>query len=443
MSFVLFALLVVFSGACKGPPKVIQPNVQAGTERQNGDDQVLEPAKPQPGAKGPRDPSLLWPSTQTLKLDGSTSAARQVRAVWITHHVYEDQSFDADAIASQLAAATFNTAYVAVYSGGTPKWDSQSYREAGGKVDKSDNLLRLVEALRRRKIIVGAWFEYGLALYPRNHEIAVAHPDWLQRTKEGATGGNEPQVFLSPTHPKVMALMQAMVQELAEMDIFNEIQLDRLRYTRESSEGREFGYEAVALEKYRATQKSTATPNKDDPSWVRFRETEVNALVKACYEAIKAASPTTLVSIAPVGHYGIQQHAQRWTDWIAGGYIDAIAIQVYNLGLAAFQNHLERQLQELEASLTQQFKNRLIIGIRAQDDDDSLQSFGSIDYLAKKGLFNTAFWAFHKFNGSSAYGIDDDVKLLKNPAARSETQQFASFRGWQNRPIHPFIEGLD
>lgn len=419
---ILLLFVVFLATSCKGPPKGIERIPATGEKRKQP-----EVTTPNEGDQTRKSPAF-HPSSQTLSFSDPVDDGRHIRATWVTHHVFEAKGFDPNATAKNLAAAGFNTIYVAVYASGKPKWASAAYKAAGGVAERSEPLFAFVEALRQEKLHVAAWFEYGLALYPLNHPIALAHPSWLQQTVGGATQGNEPQRFLSPSHPEVHSLMAAMVTELAEFELFNEIQLDRLRYTRNSSEGREFGYEAVALQKFKNQTNTTLTPTKDDAAWVRFREKEVNAIVKTCYDAIKKVSPHILVSIAPVGHYGIRQHLQRWTDWIIEESIDSITIQVYNTDINAFKGHLDRQINELNAAQSVSFKSRLVIGLRAHDSDDATQTQASLEYMSTHGLHNVSLWAYHQFNPPS-FGIDDDLFVLKAQTKKS----------WNTVPAHPFI----
>lgn len=392
----------------------------------------LAPIKPQ----DPPKTEGLKTIDQTLAATPSTSANKAIQGVWVTHQAFEAmQGKDFSEFADSIVAAGFNVVYLSVYGGGIPKWDSKAFKAAGGMAEESPNLLSLVKELQGRGVSISAWFEYGLALYPKNHPIVGTHPDWIQRQRDGSVEGNETHVFMSPSHPKVKALLAEMVTELAELGIYNEIQLDRLRYTRASSKGREFGYEEVAQERFKQNFGKEPPADVNDSDWVTFREAEVNELVKHLYNTIKTADPNLLVSIAPVGHYGIRQHLQRWTDWLKGSYMDYVVIQVYNTATTAFQNHLDLHLAELETHGLIHQKARVAIGIRAKENNDAAQTVASIDYLQAKGFKNSVLWAYH-FYEKSKVAIADDLEML----AGGEKSATSS---WQKAPSHPFFQKLD
>jgi uncharacterized lipoprotein YddW (UPF0748 family) len=136
-------------------------------------------------------------------------------------------------------------------------------------------------------------------------------------------------VFLSPGSQPAVKLMEDMLAELAANYDFDDIQLDRFRWTRKSAEGREFGYESDTAEAFRKKTGRVPPEDKNDTEWVVFREELVNQAVERCYRRIKAIRPEVVVSVAPVGYYGVAQSMQRWGPWLEGGYIDLVIPQIY------------------------------------------------------------------------------------------------------------------
>ncbi|NRA65862.1 MAG: family 10 glycosylhydrolase [Pseudobacteriovorax sp.] len=436
---VSMGIVLSLSASCKTQP-------EDSTRRTPGVKIEPKPSpdvKPNPTPQPNDDPTNPGDSKprRFLDFDADIDEGSHIRATWIPHHYYSDPRFDPDKALEEIKRARFNTIYISVYNQGEARWNSSAFKRAGGVAATDKTLFDFVEKLKAAGVRVAAWFEYGLALYPSNHPIAVNHPDWLQRDMAGEIQGNETQVFMSPSHPKVVELLSDMVAEITKLGIFDEIQLDRFRYTRMTSEGREFGYEAVTADLYQKRFKQSPPTDKNEAGWVQFREERVNDLVKSCYKAIKNTDEAMLVSIAPVGHYGIRQHMQRWSAWLKEGAIDYVAIQVYNMDIDAFKSHLDRQITELESigrlgdSVS---KNRIVIGLRAHETTDAQQTIESIEYLRSKGFFHTSLWAFHHFNRNDL-GIADDLELLLKPKTHSTWNRFRYFEGWQGKPKHPFI----
>ena len=447
----LFVLCTMTFLACTtNPPKVDKrtpttdragpdgrPNENSPTnpyeEREpfQGEDLIIEnPPIEEPTKERPH----LKLDNQRLNITSSHNNDNSIRGVWLTHHAYESMS-DAKVrrVAKDLAKASFNTVYITVYATGVPKWNSKAYKAAGGQVEENSRLAFLAQVFQEAGLTAVAWFEYGLALYPRSHPFVTKYPEWLQRDAKNSYQGNETQVFMSPSHPEVRNLLKQMLVELVTEFQFNEIQLDRFRYTRASSEGREFGYEKVSKDRYKTQTVKEAPSNKNDPNWVAFREGEVNNLVKECYEAIKAANPNMLVSNAPVGDYGIAQHLQRWSDWLKGGYIDYLALQVYNTDINGFKAHLDRHNKILADNGLSGKKSQIAVGIRAKEKTDSEQTAQSLAYANQLGFYNSVLWAYH-FYDPKQVSIKDDVQLL-----RKRIRGIAPDIVWSDKPSHPFI----
>jgi hypothetical protein len=269
----------------------------------------------------------------------------------------------------------------------------------------------------------GAWFEYGLALGYATHAIAQAHPDWLARDQVGdpVTGENGGFVFISPASQDGTQMIVDMAHELAENYWFDDIQLDRIRWGRQTT-GREYGYEPATADLYFATYGSNPPSNINNSTWVAFREALVNNVVERSYNAIKAANPGILVSSAPTGYYGIVQHMQRWSDWIAGGYLDLVIPQMYKTTFSAFVTEFDLHAAEIPA----EHLDKLAVGYRASDSDDWLDVADQMNYARSQGIAHGTLWVYHYYSAQVA--IQDELDNLP---------QFG--QPWQQIAFNPFI----
>jgi uncharacterized lipoprotein YddW (UPF0748 family) len=336
-----------------------------------------------------------------------------LRACWLSHYTYLGKSdTQLRQMAQNMLAGGINTVYVAMYSGQTVWWPSQAYQAAGGTwgsttTDYADRLTRIFhdEGLK-----VGAWFEYGLALGYASHPIAGAHPDWLARDASGdpITGENGGFVFISPGHPDGTQMVVDMVRELAENYNFDDIQIDRFRWGRRD-DGREYGYEDVTRNRYYDAYGQYPPSNVNHPQWVAFREQLVNDVVERAYDAIKGANPEIVVSSAPTGYYGIVQHMQRWSDWIAGGYLDLVIPQMYKTSLSAFQSEFNLHYAEIPVA----HRSKLAVGFRASEDDDWPLVASQIGYALGYNVPHGCLWVYHKYTAQIA--IQDEIDNLPNP----------------------------
>jgi len=352
--------------------------------------------------------------------------ASEVRACWLTQYAYLSQTeAGLRGFAQNMRNGGINTVYVAMYAGGgVTYWPSKAFQAAGGtwgspSFDWAHHLIRI---FHEEGLQVGAWVEYGLALGSSTHSVAVAHPDWLARDSAGGavTGENGGFVFLSPGHPQVVQLMKDMAKELAENYDFDDIQLDRFRWGRKST-GREYGYETVTANAYQAQYGTTPPTNVNNSTWVTFRENLVNNAVQQCYGVIKAANPKICVSSAPLGSYGITQMMQRWSSWVAGGYLDLVMPQMYMTTLSAFQTEFNTQKAQAGANLS-----KLAVGFRAQDAADWTVVRDQMNYARSQGCAHGTLWVYHFY--TSVPAIQDELDNLPDPG-----------QPWATPATNPFV----
>ena len=369
---------------------------------------------------------------------GPDLRAAELRGCWLTHYAFQNKT-DAQlrAIAQNILAGHMNTVYVCVYGGGTVHWPSKAYQAAGGTwaSPNFDAVRRLVRIFHEEGLKVGAFFEYGMALGPAGHPIAVAHPEWLARDIHGdpVTGENGGFVFLSPGHPDAMNLLVSMIRELAENYSFDDIQLDRFRWGRKTT-GREYGYETATADLYRAAYGTDPPTNVNNSRWVEFREGLVNQAVQQCYEAVKAANPEIAVSSAPVGSYGITQHMQRWSAWVEGGYMDLVMPQMYVTSLSAFINEFNTQVAQAPDHL-----DKLAVGYRASEDDDYLVVTDQLNYARGQGIPHGGLWVYHQY--TSQIAIQDEIDYLPQPGQSWELPAGNPFVS--DRAVQLVVDNLD
>jgi uncharacterized lipoprotein YddW (UPF0748 family) len=378
--------------------------------------------------------SLLWAGIGVIVASGGDAVhadpntpAAEMRACWLSHYTYVNKT-DAQlrAMAQNMRAGGINTVYFAVYAGAKPLWPSKAYQAAGGSWTSStrDYVAVLTRVFREEGLRVGAWFEYGMALGFSNHPIAYGHPDWLARDRYGdpVTGENGGFVFVSPGCDEAMTMLEGMVRELAENYSFDDIQIDRFRWGRDTT-GREYGYEDCTSDLYFAQYGVNPPTNKNNSQWVRFREVLVNNAVQRCYNAIKAANPHIVVSSAPTGAYGVEQHLQRWSDWVQGGYLDLVMPQMYKTSLSAFQTELDTHLAWAAG-----YEDKLAVGYRASDDDDWTQVASQMQYARSHGVAHDCLWVYHQYTAQIA--IQDELDNLPQPG-----------QPWEQPACNPFTNG--
>jgi uncharacterized lipoprotein YddW (UPF0748 family) len=349
----------------------------------------------------------------------------ELRGCWFTHYYYQKKTDEELRFAAKdMKRNGINMVYVAMYAGQKTFWPSAAFQAAGGESDEVDWGKKLIPIFREQGLGVGAWFEYGLAVGLSDHPIAKTHPDWLQRTAEGDAVSNENNgfVFLSPACEEAVKMIEDMCAELAAGYDFDDIQIDRFRWTRKTSLGREFGYEKPTAALYRKQFGVNPPGDPNDPQWVDFREGLVNEVVKRCYRRIKSINPHIVVSSAPVGFYGIKQHMQRWRSWLEGGYMDLIMPQIYVMSQEAFEGELEKH-----RTFAGEYRHKLACGLRAMEKEDASLVESQIRYARSRGVFGSSLWVYHEYEA----GL---------PAIRDELDLFSQAgHVWEKPAVNPYV----
>lgn len=353
----------------------------------------------------------------------------ELRGCWFTHYYYEKKTDEElRSAAKDMKRHGINMVYVAMYAGQKTWWPSKAFQAAGGESAEVDWAKKLIPLFREQGLGVGAWFEYGLAVGFSDHPIAKAHPEWLQRTAQGDAVSNENNgfVFLSPACEEAVQMIEAMCAELALGYDFDDIQIDRFRWTRKTGLGREFGYEKPTADLYRGQFGVNPPADPNDPQWVDFREGLVNRVVERCYRRIKSINPRIIVSSAPVGFYGVKQHMQRWRSWLEGGYMDLIMPQIYVMSLEAFEGELEKH-----RTFAGEYRHKLACGLRAMEKEDAGIVESQIRYARSRGVYGSCLWVYHEYEE----GL---------PAIRDELDLFPQAgHVWEKPAVNPYVPSKD
>ena len=198
-----------------------------------------------------------------------------------------------------------------------------------------DSLAYLLEKANAAGIAVHAWVNpYRVTMYSSDEaelcdtNPAVLHPEYTVKYADGKT-------YFNPALPEVRALVADGVRELAEnYPSLAGIHFDDYFYPY-PKDGAEFD-DAAAYALY--------GNGMDKAEW---RRENVNALIKASYEAIKAVNPNIEFGVSPFGIWandgsdtpekgstssGLEAYSSLYCDalaWAKGGYVDYLIPQLY------------------------------------------------------------------------------------------------------------------
>jgi uncharacterized lipoprotein YddW (UPF0748 family) len=179
---------------------------------------------------------------------------------------------------------------------------------------------------------------------PATH-VARRHPEWLSSTSRGRRD-EEGDTFLDPGVPAVIDHTERVVADLVTRYDLDGIHFDRIRYP-----GREWGYNSVAVARFRSlVVRRLFKPRSDDPAWSEFRRQQVSMMLRRLFIAAKARRPWIKVSAATIAfdqcdpdfkqsraYYDV---FQDWHTWVRADLLDLNCPMIYK------RDHVAQQAQE-------------------------------------------------------------------------------------------------
>jgi uncharacterized lipoprotein YddW (UPF0748 family) len=183
----------------------------------------------------------------------------------------------------------------------------------------------------------------GATLPPRDH-VALRHPEWLMQDRvNGTTQAREEGViteFLDPTIEEVRQHLADVAQELARNYELDGLVLDNIRYP---EGGQEWGYEALALERYHEAVGDVGIPSPGDPTWCSYRREQVTALLRGIVEAVHAVRPDLPIYVCAetpgplAGDFSnslaYTELLQDWPRWVEEGLCSGLVVKIFRDGL--------------------------------------------------------------------------------------------------------------
>lgn len=291
-----------------------------------------------------------------LLLTASAACAREMRGLWADafHNGMKNASQVSDLVAA-ARAANMNAIFVQVRKRGDAYYNSTLEPKAADVSPQSfDPLADLITKANTGgpKIEVHAWIvTYNIW---NNRDTAPTqpthpynlHPDWLSKNHLGATWANG-NYQLDQGHPDVQQHTYDVCMDIITRYNVDGIHYDYVRYSDDGSSAnyQPWGYNAVALQRYKTQKNVTATPTPGDATWLQWRRDQVTALVRKVYLNAWAAKPNVCVSAALIA-YGVSAPAnltlsawqntdayrrtlQDWRAWMEEGILDLGCPMIY------------------------------------------------------------------------------------------------------------------
>lgn len=169
------------------------------------------------------------------------------------------------------------------------------------------------------------------------------HPDWLSKDSKGRKFGDS-NYFLDPGHPGVQDFVVSICTEIVrKYKNLDGLHLDYIRYP-----GNTWGYNEVALKRFREESGRKGKPAPEDPEWSAWRRQQVNHLVRRIATEVKAINPGIKLSAATITWGGVPEGdfkktrayndaLQNWIGWVDAGYLDMNVPMIYKRGSKSSQ----------------------------------------------------------------------------------------------------------
>ncbi len=280
--------------------------------------------------------------------------AQELRGTWVAWAGSDIPSKERIAkIMDDVAAANMNIVYVDCWRFGYPYFRSKVFHDITGlwtdpNLDEGrDVLAEMIAEAHRVGLEVEAWFEAGFAVCSGNNlDLFNARPQWFAKKSNGsldffADGGIRYR-WLSHCNREAQQFLIDLCQEAVQKYDLDGIEFDRVRYP-----DLDCGYDSATVALYQSEHNGQAPPSSYwDRNWLRWRADKLNDFMKALYDSLKSVNPKITVSNAPL-FYGYEQFCQDWPSWINGGYLDAMALQLYFATNSAYVYQLDQQLPKI------------------------------------------------------------------------------------------------
>lgn len=287
---------------------------------------------------------------------GITNPDREVRGVWIASvaniNYPSEKGLSADKLRAELDDIVntmvengLNTVYFQVRPTSDALYKSDIYPvsdfltgTAGGELpDGFDPLGYLIEAAHKNDIAVHAWINplritAGSSSSPQHDTSVLAENSPARLHSEWTVNYDDGRMYFDCGIPEVRQLVADGVAEIVRGYAVDGIVFDDYFYPYPVS-GSTFNDDAT----YAAYGEGFS---KED-----WRRSNVNTLVKLCYDTVKSIDENCLFGVSPFGIWqnddgsnggsdtsGLESYSALFCDtlaWIKGGYVDYIAPQLY------------------------------------------------------------------------------------------------------------------
>jgi len=379
-------LLVVLAAACASQPAAAVPAVTATATALAAASPSASPSSAPTAVPTATAQPTAAPTVAPVPRSTLAPPAEQLRAYWVD--AFGEGIWTAaqiDQLVAHAKAANVNAIVAQVVRRGDcfcneavmPRTEE---RIAAAPFDPLQALIARAHAegieVHAWVIVTGIWRGTAAPKDPKhvfntNGPSATGSANWLMKRSDGADRlqAEGQEFFLDPGHPDAAAYMVRMVTSIVEKYAVDGVNLDRIRYPDGNIGGApSWGYNAVALERFRAETGRADAPAATDAQWAQWRRDRITDLVRRIYTGSTALRPGIRVSADTITYGEAPQSAggwtatrtyrevlQDWVTWMRLGILDTNIPMAYKRDADAAQR---KQYEEWVAFAKEQHHGR-------------------------------------------------------------------------------------
>jgi uncharacterized lipoprotein YddW (UPF0748 family) len=457
-----------------------------------------------------RPPSFL-PSAFLFLALASSGLAQEFRALWAdTFHAGLRNSSETTALIAAARAANCNAVVIEIRKHGDAYYRNGLEPVATDVAAGFDPLADLITKGHdtsggQQRIEVHAWFvTYNIwnnqstppaqPTHPYN-----LHPEWLSQNNLGEIwDGNNYQ--FDQGHPSVQQHTYDVIMDVLTRYDVDGINFDYIRYSDSgsSTNNQPWGYNPVAVARFKAQTGATTTPAPTDAAWLQWRRDQVTSLVRKvylnawamkpnvcvsaaliCYDPAPTLSPSSWLTSAPYSRV-----LQDWRGWLEEGILDLGCPMNYKTSNSSFTSWTsfirERQYNRASAIGMGWYLNTVSntitqIGLAREASTGGLKAVGVLGYSYavpnSNGVSQSSTWSqlvsgpfpttvsvpSMPWKTSTAQGhlmglledsatgipLDGATVMISGPAARTLKADATGFFGAANLPVGTYTLAIN
>ncbi len=287
--------------------------------------------------------------------------------IWITYYELNDMLEDPNTFRTQIEDVIKNcktldikNIFIHIRAFGETIYQSDYFPlQENVKSYDFDIFKYIIEQCHKNGISVHAWINpYRISTSTTNiDQINVESPAYKWLKDENVSNDNNVGfangIYLNPSGPNVNALVLDGIREIIAKYEIDGIHFDDYFYPTQSTD-----FDSAIYNQY---VQETANPL----SLSDWRRANVNALISACYTAIKYADKQIVFSVSPAAdiQHNFENLYADVQEWVREGYVDIIIPQLYFGFEYPDENFRFKSLFNKWKNLRENKKTKLVIGL--------------------------------------------------------------------------------